>query len=86
MTAAVSWLAATERAADRIGLVVVGDLAKCVKGLERDPAAASDAGRVLELAWSSITEDVLNVRARVEGWAAVPPPIPPRATQVRSAP
>jgi tetratricopeptide (TPR) repeat protein len=86
MTAAVSWLTATERAADRIGLVVVGDLAKCVKGLERDPGAANDAGRVLELAWSSITEDMLNVRARVEGWAAVPPPIPPRATQVRSAP
>ncbi len=85
MTAAVSWLAATERAADRIGLVVVGDLAKCVKILERDPAG-SDAGRVLELAWSSVTEEMLNVRARVEGWVAVPPPIPPRpATQVRTA-
>lgn len=84
MTAAVGWLAATERAADRIGLVVVGDLAKCVKIIERD--AAGDGSRVLELAWSSITEDVLAVRARVEGWTAVPPPIPPpRPTQVRTA-
>src|SRR6185369_2651026 len=36
MTAAVGWLNATERAADRIGLVVVGDLAKCVKILGRE--------------------------------------------------
>jgi tetratricopeptide (TPR) repeat protein len=84
MTAAVGWLAATERAADRIGLIVVGDLAKCVRILARDPAG-NDAARLLELAWSSVTEDVLNVRARVEGWVAVPPPIPPRTTQVRSA-
>ncbi len=83
MTAAVSWLAATERAADRIGLIVVGDLAKCVKSLEREPAG-NDPGRVLDLAWSSVSEEVLNVRARVEGWAAVPPPIPVRTTQVRS--
>lgn len=83
MTAAVSWLAATERAADRIGLVVVGDLAKCVRILERE--AGNEPGRVLDLAWSSIHEEVLAVRARVEGWAAVPPPIPPRPTQVRSA-
>src|SRR5574338_36837 len=84
MSAAVGWLAATERAADRIGLIVVGDLAKCVKILDGD-AAARDAGRVLELAWASVSEDVLSVRARVEGWTAMPPPIPPRTTQVRSA-
>jgi tetratricopeptide (TPR) repeat protein len=84
LTAAVSWLAATERAADRIGLIVVGDLTKCVKILEREPGG-TDASRVLELAWSSVTDDVLNVRAHVEGWVAVPPPIPPRTTQVRSA-
>jgi hypothetical protein len=83
MTAAVAWLAATERAGDRVGLVVTGDLGRCVRILERDPAG-TDATRTLELAWSSVTEEVLNVRARVEGWAAVPPPIPPRTTQVRS--
>jgi tetratricopeptide (TPR) repeat protein len=84
MASAVSWLAATERAADRIGLVVTGDLPRCVKIIEREPGAA-DSSRVLDLAWSSTTEDVLNVRARIEGWVAVPPPIPPRTTQVRSA-
>ncbi|HEY5943942.1 MAG TPA: tetratricopeptide repeat protein, partial [Kofleriaceae bacterium] len=84
LTAAVGWLTATERAADRIGLIVVGDLAKCVKIIEREPGG-NDASRVLELAWSSVTDDVLNVRARVEGWAAVPPPIPTRTTQVRTA-
>ena len=84
MTAAIGWLAATERAADRIGLIVVGDLAKCARILERD-TAARDAGRVLDLAWASVSDEVLSVRARVEGWTAVPPPIPSRATQVRSA-
>jgi tetratricopeptide (TPR) repeat protein len=84
MTAAVGWLNATERAADRIGLIVVGDLARCVKLLERDPAG-SDPSRVLDLAWSSVSDDVLDIRARVEGWVAVPPPIPTRAAQVRSA-
>jgi len=83
MGAALSWLAATERAADRIGLVVTSDLPRCVKIIEREPGG-TDATRVLELAWSSVSEDVLNVRARVEGWAAVPPPIPTRTTQVRS--
>ena len=83
MGAAVSWLAATERAADRVGLLVAGDLPRCVKILDREPGGA-DATRVLELAWSSVTEDVLTVRAKVEGWAAVPPPIPVRTTAVRS--
>jgi tetratricopeptide (TPR) repeat protein len=66
MTAALNWLATSERAADRIGLVVAGDLATCVRTLAADPAV--DANRVLELIWSSTTEDVLGVRARVEGW------------------
>ena len=73
LRAAVEWLAATERAADRIGFVVVGDLANCVRVLERDPdATTGEVNRVLELVWSSITEDVLAVRARVEGWEAAP--------------
>jgi hypothetical protein len=56
-----------------------------VKIIEREPGVTAESNRVLELAWSSISEDVLAVRARVEGWVAVPPPIPPRTTQVRSA-
>ncbi len=64
LRAALDWTAATERAGDRIGFVVVGDLAACVRFLERD----QNTDRVTELVWSSITEDVLAVRGRVEGW------------------
>jgi tetratricopeptide (TPR) repeat protein len=77
LTAATSWLASTERAADRIGFVVVGDLASCVRILEREPAASgSELNRTLELVWSSITEEVLAVRGRVEGWSGATPAAP----------
>jgi len=69
MSAAIGWLAATERAADRIGLVVVGDLTIAVAALERDPAAA-EAGRPADLLWASVTEEVLSVRGRVEAWGS----------------
>jgi hypothetical protein len=72
MPAALKWLAATERTADRIGFVVAGDLAKCVRIVERD-ATAETADRILELVWSSITEEVLGVRGRVEGWGGARP-------------
>jgi tetratricopeptide (TPR) repeat protein len=74
---ALDWLAATERAADRIGFVVVGDLANCVRILDREPspsaptpasASGHDLNRTLDLVWSSVTEEVLAVRGRVEGW------------------
>jgi hypothetical protein len=69
LRAAVDWLAATERAADRIGFVVVGDLPNCARVLERDPnVTTGEVNRVLELVWSSITEEVLAVRGRVEAW------------------
>ncbi len=74
LSAALDWLAATERAADRIGFVVIGDLGTAVRVLDREPAAP-DQDRVLELIWSSITEDVLSVRARVEGWARPSQPL-----------
>ena len=64
LRAALDWTAATERAGDRIGFVVVGDLPTCVRVLERD----QQTDRVTELVWSSVTEEVLAVRSRVEGW------------------
>jgi hypothetical protein len=64
LRAALDWMAATERAGDRIGFVVVGDLAPCTRVLERDQTNE----RVTELVWSSVSEEVLAVRARVEGW------------------
>ena len=66
MQAAVGWLAATERAADRIGFVVAGDLATCARLLEREPP--TDGNRLIDLVWASVTDEVLGVRARVEGW------------------
>ena len=72
MPAALKWLAATGRAADRIGFVVAGDLARCVAILERESDAAD---RITDLVWASVTEQVLGVRARVEGWGG-PRPAP----------
>lgn len=85
LKAAASWLAATERAADRIGFVVVGDLANCVRVLDREPAGSGhDLPRALELVWSSVTEEVLAVRGRVEGWPGATP-ADPRASQAMPA-
>ncbi|HEY0250017.1 MAG TPA: tetratricopeptide repeat protein, partial [Kofleriaceae bacterium] len=43
MTAALGWLAATERAADRIAFAITGDLAGCVKLLAKDePTRVTD--------------------------------------------
>jgi tetratricopeptide (TPR) repeat protein len=78
--AARGWLTATDAAADRIGLVITGDLAACVRVLEREARAgapgAGDPHRITELVWSSITDDVLDVRARVERWPARGPTAP----------
>jgi len=68
--AALGWLEATDRAADRVGLVVAGDLATCVRVLEREPAGRSDKqDRILELVWASVSDDLFEVRSRVEGWS-----------------
>jgi hypothetical protein len=67
--AALDWLEATDRAADRVGLVVAGDLATCVRALEREPAGRSGKqDRILELVWSSVTDEMFAVRSRLEGW------------------
>ncbi|MCX5744337.1 MAG: tetratricopeptide repeat protein [Proteobacteria bacterium] len=73
MRAARTWRTATERVADRVGLVVAGDLATCVRMLEGQATnVTSDMDRILDLVWSSVTEEVLGVRARVEGWRRRP--------------
>ena len=71
--ASLGWLAATDRAADRIGLVITGDLASAVRVLERDRGGAGgDAGRILDLVSASVAEEVLGVRSRVERWPTRP--------------
>jgi len=78
--AALGWLASTDRAADRIGLVITGDLATCVRVLERERTnATGEVNRITELVWASVTEEVLGVRSRVERW-----PTHPRNTGVRA--
>jgi tetratricopeptide (TPR) repeat protein len=75
--AALGWLASTDRAADRIGLVITGDLPICVRVLERERInATGEVNRILELVWSSVTEAVLGVRARVERWPTRPRAVP----------
>lgn len=70
--AALGWLEATERVADRVGYLLAGDLATCVRVLERGPTARSTAdARILDLVWASVTEPMFEVRARLEDWAGV---------------
>lgn len=64
LRAALDWLAATERAGDRIGLVVTGDLASCVRVLDRE----GSRDRIDDLVVASVTPEVLGARAHVEGW------------------
>ncbi|HEX2686005.1 MAG TPA: tetratricopeptide repeat protein [Kofleriaceae bacterium] len=71
--AALGWLAATERAADRIGLAITGDLSTSVRVLERERTnATGEVNRIVELVWSSVTEEVLGVRSRIEHWPTRP--------------
>lgn len=78
--AALGWLAATDRAADRIGLVITGDLAACIRVLERERSTmVGEVNRVIELVWASVTEEVLGVRSRIERW-----PTRPRVTTERT--
>jgi hypothetical protein len=66
--AARDWLAATARAADRIGLVITGDLAACARMLPAD--------RITALVAASVTDELLGVRARLERWPARVPITP----------
>lgn len=78
--AALGWLAATDRAADRIGLVIAGDLPTCVRVLERERTnATGEVNRIIELVWASVTEEVLGVRSRIERWPARPRAVAERA-------
>ena len=52
--------------------------ATCVRILDKEPpapaagVAGGSEGRILDLVWASVTEDVLAVRARLEGWSPSP--------------
>ncbi len=62
LRAAQGWLAATERAADRVGFVVAGDLSACARSIAAEPGV--DPERAPALVWAATTEELLGVRFR----------------------
>jgi hypothetical protein len=64
-TAAASWLQAADLTAIRAGFALTGDLETCARlvAAEPQPATALPATqRLLDLVWSSVTEDLFAVR------------------------
>jgi tetratricopeptide (TPR) repeat protein len=63
-----NWMIASDHSATRAGYVLCGDLATCRDSLlaaQRPDHVAPQPQRVLELVWSSVTEDVFDVQARL---------------------
>jgi hypothetical protein len=71
VSAASAWLDGTERVGDRIGVVIAGDLATCVREIDR----ASRPDRLIDLVWTSITEETFTLRAHLESWPSARPTI-----------
>ncbi|MGZ3427977.1 MAG: tetratricopeptide repeat protein, partial [Polyangia bacterium] len=68
--AALRWLQASDLGVNRAALVVAGDVRRCARVLkdEPPPATALDAPhRVLDLIWSSATDEVLTARRHLAG-------------------
>jgi tetratricopeptide (TPR) repeat protein len=64
-SAALAWLQASDLTASRAGLVLGGDLEICARLLAADPAGPltlAPTQRLLDLVWSSVTEEVFAVR------------------------
>lgn len=63
--AAVRWLQAADLTASRAALVLAGDLETCARLLAAEPQSATAltaTQRLLDLVWSSVTEEVFAVR------------------------
>jgi tetratricopeptide (TPR) repeat protein len=63
--AAMAWLRATDLTGSRVGLTLAGDLETCARLLasEGQPAGtAAPTERLLDLVWSSVTEEMFMVR------------------------
>jgi hypothetical protein len=64
-SAALSWLQATDLTASRAGLVMGGDLETCARILAAEaatPISLPPTQRLLDLIWSSVTEELFAVR------------------------
>jgi tetratricopeptide (TPR) repeat protein len=65
---ALAWMQATDLTASRAALVLGGDLETCARLLAADPATSTTlpaTQRLLDLVWSSVTEDVFAVRKQL---------------------
>jgi tetratricopeptide (TPR) repeat protein len=63
--AALAWLQASDLTAARAGYVLAGDLESCARLVASEPPAATALPamqRLLDLVWSSVTEDLFTVR------------------------
>jgi tetratricopeptide (TPR) repeat protein len=66
--AAAAWLQASDLTALRAGLVMAGDLQTCARLIAAEPAPAvalPTTQRLLDLVWSSITEDLFAARKQL---------------------
>jgi tetratricopeptide (TPR) repeat protein len=64
VAAAQAWLDGTDRVADRIGIVLAGDLSTALRTLS--PTSRPD--HLIDLVWTSITEETFSIRSRLESW------------------
>jgi tetratricopeptide (TPR) repeat protein len=65
---ALAWLQAIDLTASRAGLVLAGDLARSARLLKHEappPGVLAAAQRVLDLVWSSVTEELFAVQAHL---------------------
>jgi hypothetical protein len=65
---ALAWMQATDLTASRAALVLGGDLETCARLLAADPSTSSTlpaTQRLLDLVWSSVTEDLFTVRKQL---------------------
>ncbi len=63
--AALRWLQASDLGVNRAGLVVAGDVRRCAQLLKDEPApptALAAPHRILDLIWSSVTDELLAAR------------------------
>jgi hypothetical protein len=65
-TRVADWLAATERTAARVALLLAGDLPRCTALVEADREPAVAHRHIVDLAWFSITDDIFAVRQHLQ--------------------
>jgi tetratricopeptide (TPR) repeat protein len=73
---ALAWLQASDLTASRAALAVVGDLPSCARSLKQEPPSPTmlpASRRVLDLVWSSVTDELAAAWSALKG-RPIPPP------------